>query len=72
MNLTNKQIKITAMSVSSFPPSTTATVQVSQEVVTGVSVVLGTYSINFDSAYTNLDDPALLSAIADKLALIPD
>jgi hypothetical protein len=72
MNLTNKQIKIVGMSVLSFPPETTAVVQVSEEIALGISRVLGTYNIKFDATYLSTEDPTLLSAIADKLALIPD
>lgn len=72
MNLTNKQVQVTALSVTSFPPETTAKVEIREEVIPGVYKNIGTYNIKFDVAYTGTDEPALLAAINEKLLAIPE
>ena len=72
MDLTNKQVHVSALSVTTFPPETIARVDVRQEVIPGVYKNLGTYNIKFDAAFTGTDEPALLAAINEKLQQIPE
>jgi hypothetical protein len=71
MDLTNKQVHVAALSVTSFPPETTARVEIRQEIIPGVYQNIGTYNIKFNVAYTGTDEAALLAAINEKLLEIP-
>jgi hypothetical protein len=72
MDLTNKQVHVSTLTVSTFPPETTAKVEVREEVIPGVFKNIGTYNIKFNVAYTGTDEPALLAAINEKLLEIPE
>lgn len=72
MDLTNKTITITYMSVTTFPEETTVKVVVSKEILPGVFKTLDTYDLSFERIYQNTSDPALLVAIREKLTEIPD
>lgn len=72
MDLTNKIITILSMSIVTFPPETTVKVEITQEILPGIFKALATYDLKFEQVYQNTSDPALLVAINEKLALIPD
>jgi len=72
MDITNKIITISYMSVTTFPEETVVKVVVSKEILPGVFKTLDTYDLNFDKLYQNTSDPALLVAINEKLAEIPE
>ena len=72
MNLTNKQVKIITLSVTAFPPETTAKVEIVEEVIPGVYKSTVTYNMTFDTVYTSMDEAGLLAAVHDKLLEIPD
>lgn len=72
MNLTNKTITILYMSITTFPAETTVKVDVGQEIMPGIFKTLATYDLKFEQVFQNTADPALLIAINEKLALIPD
>lgn len=70
MDITNKQVTVESMSVTSFPPKTTASVVVREEIATDIFKVVDTFTLSFERAYQNTGDPSLLAAINDKLASI--
>lgn len=72
MDLTNKTMTILYMSVVTFPPETTVKVEITQEILPGIFKSLATYDLKFEQVYQNTSDPALLVAINEKLATIPD
>lgn len=72
MNLENKTINIEMMSVVSYPPETTVTVNISEEILEGVFRHIGKYNIKFDNSFHSSSDPALLQLVNEKLSLIPD
>ncbi len=72
MNLENKNISVTALSVSTYPPESKATVAVTEEVLEGIFKTIGTFEIKIDQAYHSMSDPALLNEIHERLVLIPD
>jgi hypothetical protein len=72
MNLTNKIITISYMSVITYPEETTVKVVLSQEILPGVFKTLDTFDLKFEAVYQNTSDPALLAAINDKLSQIPE
>ena len=72
MDLTNKQVSINTMSVSTFPPETTVKVEVRQALTDSVYKTLGTYEIKFPMVYMGSDQAALMAAIYEKLAEIPE
>ena len=71
MDLTNKIVNITYMSVNSYPPETTTKVTISQEILPGVFKTLDIYDLKFDQVYQGTSDAALLAAINEKLTAIP-
>lgn len=72
MNLDNRAVLITALSSTTFPPETNVEVKVTEEVIPGIHKVIGLFNLNFLEVYSSLEDAALLSAVHDKLMLIPD
>lgn len=72
MNLENKIINIEMMSVTSYPPDTTVTVSISEEILEGVFRHIGKYNIKFDQIFQSSSDPALLQMVNEKLSLIPE
>ena len=71
MDLTNKTITVSFMSVNSFPAETTVKVVISQEIVEGVFKTLDTYDLKFPQIFSSPDDAALLAAINEKLTSLP-
>jgi hypothetical protein len=51
---------------------TVLAVTVLSEVLPGLSYETGRYKISLDALYTDSADPALMAAIAEKLALLPE
>lgn len=72
MNLENCNVSITYSSIIVAPPSTTIRVSVSEEVIPGVNKVKGSFELTFDQMFFNHADPALITAINEKLALVPE
>jgi hypothetical protein len=72
MNLENKTVTIEMMSVVSYPPETTVTVNISEEIFEGLFRHIGKYDIKFDSIFHSSSDPYLLQLVNEKLSLIPD
>lgn len=72
MDLTNKQIKIATISVSTFMPETVAKVELYEDMGNGIYKNIGLYELRFNIAYNPTEEPALLAAINEKLAAIPD
>jgi hypothetical protein len=71
MDLTNKIVTIVFMSSNSLPSETTVKIAITQEIADGVFKQLDTYDLKFDKIYQSTNDPALLSAINEKLASLP-
>ena len=59
------------MSSNSVPNETIVKIAITQEVADGVFKQLDTYDLKFDKIYQSTNDPALLSAINEKLATLP-
>lgn len=72
MDLTNKVITIESLSVNSYPPESTAKVQVTQEIAPNVFKEIGTYNLKFEVVFTGFDDPGLMALINQVLTGIPD
>ena len=70
MDLTNKIVTIAYMSVNSIPNETIVRVNITQEIVEGVFKQLDAYELKFDKIYQNPSDPALLSAVNEKLTAL--
>lgn len=70
MDLTNKQINIGKVSVDHNRQQTHVSVTLTQKVLDGVFAKVGEYEMFFNDVYSVYDDPSLLSAIREKLALI--
>ncbi len=71
MDLSNKIVTIAFMSVNSVPNETVVKINITQEVAEGVFKQLDTYDLKFDKIYQSTSDPALLSAINEKLTTLP-
>ena len=71
MDLTNKIVTIVFMSSNSIPNETVVKVAITHEIAEGVFKQLDTYDLTFDKIYQSTNDPALLSAINEKLASLP-
>ena len=71
MDLTNKIITIVYMSVNSVPNETVVRVNITQEIAEGVFKQLDSYELKFDKIYQSPSDPALLSAVNEKLSTLP-
>jgi hypothetical protein len=71
MDLTNKIVTISFMSVNGYPAETNTKVAVTEEVAQGVFKTLDTYDIKFEQIYQGPEDPALLAAINEKLLALP-
>lgn len=71
MDLTNKIITVSFMSVSAYPVETTVKVVISQEIMPLVFKTLDTYDLKFEAQYQSPSDPALLAAINEKLLELP-
>lgn len=71
MNLENKIITVSFMSVTGYPAETVAKVVITEEIMSGVYKTLDTYDLKFEQVYQSPDDPALLAAINEKLAELP-
>ncbi len=71
MDLSNKIVTIAYMSVNSLPNETIVRVNITQEIAEGVFKTLDTYELKFDKIYQTPNDPALLSAINEKLTALP-
>lgn len=72
MDLTNKVITIESLSVNSYPPESTAKVQVTQEIAPNIFKEIGTYNLKFEVVFTGFDDPGLMSLVNQALTSIPD
>jgi hypothetical protein len=72
MNLTGKLVAIKSLSVNSYPGEATVEVHITQEIADDIFKNIGTYSLHFNNIFNGIGDPALLAAVNDKLALIPD
>jgi len=72
MDLTNKQVTVTSMTVNMNPPETTVQVNITKEVAPGIFQTVSNFNIKFEHAYNSMSDTDLLAAISEKLALIPD
>ena len=72
MNLTNKQISVISLSTNMVTSITIAKVNVTQEISSGIFKLVDQYDLTFNDIYTITNDPLLLSAIREKLSLIPD
>lgn len=70
MDLSNKIITVTFISVNTFPEETTAKIAISQEVVPGVFKTLDTFDLKYPVVYKGPEDPALLAAINETLSAI--
>lgn len=70
MDLTNKQIRITRTSANYVPPSSIIWVDVLEEPVPGVRKVYASFELMFDEAYGDPSNPALLTAVTEKLATL--
>jgi hypothetical protein len=71
MDLSNKIVTIAYMSTNSMPAETTVRVNITQEIAEGVFKQLDTYELKFDTLYQSPSDPAMLSAVNEKLAALP-
>lgn len=71
MDLTNKDVSIKYLSVDNVAQTTSVNVEVSSEIADGVFQIEGTYQINFEVAYNNMNDPNLMPAIIEKLEALP-
>ena len=72
MNLENCSVSITYSSIIVSPPSTTVRVSVSAEIIPGVNKVKGSFELTFDQMFFNHEDPVLIAAINERLALVPE
>lgn len=71
MDLSNKIVTVAYMSVDSYPNQTTVRVNITQQVAEGIFKQLDSYELTFDKLYQSPSDPALISAIYEKLATLP-
>jgi hypothetical protein len=72
MNITNKQITVDSISITSFPPKTVATVTIQDEIAENIFKSAGTYTLTFDRVYQNSGDTELLADIGEILAGLPE
>lgn len=70
MDLTNKQIRVTRMSVMSLPVQTIADVDVLEEKVPGIRTIVASFELTFEETYSGPTDPKLLLDIQTKLATV--
>ena len=68
MDLTNKQIRITSTSITSYPPKTVVSCQVLLPIVSDINEVVGTYELVFEDFFSGRADPALISAVSEKIS----
>lgn len=71
MDLSNKIVTIAYMSVNSLPAETVVRVNITQEIAEGIYKQLDTYELKLDKIYHSPSDPALLSAVNEKLTALP-
>jgi len=71
MDLSNKIVTVVYMSTNSLPAETVVRVNITQEVAEGVFKQLDTYELKFDGIYQSPSDPAMLSAVNEKLSALP-
>ena len=71
MDLTNKIVTIAYMSANSIPNETVVRVNITQEIAEGVFKQVDAYELKFDKIYQSPSDPALLSAVNEKLTALP-
>ena len=66
------ELQITSVLTSHDEQKTTVTVTVLEDVAAapGLSVETGRYKVVLEALYTDTDDPAMLAAVAEKLALV--
>jgi len=64
------ELQITSILTKHDEQKTTVTVTVLEEVAPGLKTETGRYTMELDTLYTDTTDPALMSAIAEKLALL--
>jgi hypothetical protein len=66
------ELQITSVLTSHDAQKTTVTVTVLEDVAAapGLSVETGRYKVVLEALYTDTDDPAMLAAVAEKLALV--
>lgn len=72
MNLENRTVSIQFASTTVDPAKTVVKVAVSEDIMEGVKRVVGTYEIEINELHFDHSSPALMSAINEKLALIPE
>jgi hypothetical protein len=73
MDLSNKNIDIDFMSSNFVEGTTTLTVSLTEDIAEGVRKNVGTYKLDFwGESYTSMNDPALLTALQEKLASLPE
>ena len=72
MDLTNKQIQVVSLSSNMVTNLSVARVSISQEIAPGIFKLIVQYDLTFNDIYTSPLDPALLSAISEKLSVLPD
>jgi hypothetical protein len=66
------ELLITSILTKYDEKKTTVTVTVFEEVAVGLSKEKHRYKLVVNNLYTDPADPALMAAIADKLALLPE
>lgn len=68
MDLTDKQVRVVSTAISSYPPKSVIACDVYQDISQGVAKLVATYELVFEELYSGPNDPALLSAISEKLS----
>lgn len=67
MDLTDKTIRITSTSITSYPPQTVVNCHVLRSIGSDVNEVVGTYELVFEDFFNGPGDPALISAVSEKI-----
>lgn len=70
MDLTDKTIRITSTSITSYPPQTVVSCQVLRPLGSDVNEVVGTYELVFEDFFNGPADPSLISAVSAKIEAI--
>lgn len=70
MDLSNKILTVTFITVTTFPEETTVKVTLSQELVPGVFKTTDTFDLKYPVVYKGPEDPALLAAINETLTAL--
>lgn len=72
MNLTNKNITVISLAVSTFPPETRVKVEVTQKLTDTIYKTLGVYELLIPQVFMGPEEAGLLAEIHSQLSELPE